>query len=72
MYKVYIRLFFDVAAVTGADSAPDAHNFKSDTAAAMCRSVVYADFSGVQLIQFAIFAFGYVWHNHIGAALQSH
>ena len=64
--------FFYVATVTGADGAADAHNFKPDTAAAMHGSVINADFSGVQLIQFAIFALGYVRHNHIGAALQSH
>jgi len=48
--RIKVHLFFDVAAVTGADSAPDAHNFKSDTAAAVNRSVINANFAGVQLV----------------------
>ena len=60
-----------MAAIVLSDCPAYTHNFKPYTTAAMRRSIIHADFSGVKFIKLTVFAFGNIRHNYIGAALQS-
>ena len=65
-----MRKFSGVPAISHADFTTDAHNFGTDTCAALQRRVINANFTRIQLIKPAIFALCYIRHYHIGAALQ--
>ena len=52
------------------NGAADTLNFEPDAGPAMQRRVVDADFAGVEFIIFAVFSFGHIGHDNVGAALQ--